>query len=304
MNEISKTIVEQYEIRKNKKQKAAFREYIVGEAERLGYKASVESGSFGVKNIVFGDTQKASIVFGAHYDTCAVMPFPNFITPRNIFVFIVYQLLLCVVMFIIPAALTGLVIYFTGVGPLAALVWMVSLLGMCFLMMAGPANKHTMNDNTSGVLSVVELMSALPTELRGKAAFVLFDAEELGLIGSSSFAKSHKELSGKLLINLDCVGDGDTVLLVPRAAVRKDASAMSLLSDSFSPTAEMNAIIDGRAIYPSDQASFKRGVGVAALKKGALGIYMDRIHTRRDTVCEQKNIDYIVASSINLIKNV
>ena len=39
------------------------------------------------------------------------------------------------------------------------------------------------------------------------------------------------------------------------------------------------------AIYPSDQAKFVRGMGVAALKKTKSGLlYMDRIHTGRETV--------------------
>ena len=48
------------------------------------------------------------------------------------------------------------------------------------------------------------------------------------------------------------------------------------------------------AIYPSDQANFDRGVGVAALKKTKSGLlYMDRIHTERDTVYMEENMAYL-----------
>ena len=33
-------------------------------------------------------------------------------------------------------------------------------------MMAGPANKHTANDNTSGVITLTEIMQSVPKELR------------------------------------------------------------------------------------------------------------------------------------------
>ena len=48
------------------------------------------------------------------------------------------------------------------------------------------------------------------------------------------------------------------------------------------------------------------GVGVAALKKsGKLGVlYMDRIHTKKDTIYMQENIDFLVEGSLRLIDTV
>ena len=62
-------------------------------------------------------------------------------------------------------------------------------------------------------------------------------------------------------------------------------------------------VADKNVFYPSDQASFVNGVGVAALKKSKGGIlYMDRIHTGKDTVFEEKNIAYLVEHSIEFAK--
>ena len=53
--------------------------------------------------------------------------------------------------------------------------------------------------------------------------------------------------------------------------------------------------------YPSDQANFSRGVGVAALKKTKGGLlYMDRIHTKRDTVYMEENIAYLTEGAVRL----
>ena len=46
--------------------------------------------------------------------------------------------------------------------------------------------------------------------------------------------------------------------------------------------------------YPSDQKNFKKNIAVAALKNSKFGLYMDRIHTPKDTVMDERNIDMLV----------
>ena len=99
MTETTKTIFEKYEIRKTKKQKADFVDYVRTVAEKHGYTMHAEKGSFGAKNIVIGDPETAKAIFTAHYDTCPRLPFPNFITPKNFFFYIVYQFVLVALMF-------------------------------------------------------------------------------------------------------------------------------------------------------------------------------------------------------------
>ena len=83
MTETSKTVFEKYEVRKSKKQKAAFREFVKSVAAEKGYKFSIHKGSMGSQNVVIGDITRAKVIYTAHYDTCPVLPFPNFITPKN-----------------------------------------------------------------------------------------------------------------------------------------------------------------------------------------------------------------------------
>ena len=94
MTEAAKTVLTAYEVRKTKQQKEAFRTFLCEELEKLGYAPRVESGRVLVMNhnVVAGDPERAKVLFTAHYDTCAVLPFPNFITPRNFFVYLLYQL--------------------------------------------------------------------------------------------------------------------------------------------------------------------------------------------------------------------
>ena len=48
-------------------------------------------------------------------------------------------------------------------------------------------------------------------------------------------------------------------------------------------------------IYPSDQASFKTSAAVCALNESPrIGLYMDKIHTPKDTVFEEDNIRALI----------
>ncbi len=77
---------------------------------------------------------------------------------------------------------------------------------------------------------------------------------------------------------------------------------MALLESAFlSEGKKVVEVVRGLGLYPSDQARFRRGVGVAALKKAPLiGYYMDRIHTRRDTVLEEDNVQLLCRGVLRL----
>jgi Zn-dependent M28 family amino/carboxypeptidase len=167
--------------------------------------------------------------------------------------------------------------------------------------MKGPANKHTANDNTSGVITLMEIMQALPEEKKNEIAFVFFDLEEMGLFGSSGFASKHKkEMKDKLLLNFDCVSDGDTILFAVKNAAKKYIPA---LEKSFVPNENFKVDIASKGVfYPSDQANFKAGVGVAALNysKKLRTFYMDKIHTDKDRVFNEENIEFLTTGAIRL----
>lgn len=297
MTSTTQTILDQFQIRKSKKQKTEFIQWLEPTIHAHGYEMKIEKGNF-ARNIVIGDVDKAKVIFTAHYDTCAVMPFPNFITPKSIPIYILYQFVLTFVIFAI--AITASVLARFLIPEFAALVSLVFLYGILGLLMFGPANKHTVNDNTSGVTAVLDLIQAMPEQLKGKAAFVLFDLEEAGLLGSAAFASAHKKtMKEKLLVNLDCVSDGETILFCFRKRSKKDEP---LFRECFPGNHCVSTdFVSKHYVYPSDQASFPRGVGVAALLKTKRGLlYMDKIHTPKDTVYREENINYLVEGCIRL----
>ena len=311
MREFASEVLEKHQVRKTGAQKTRFIGYVKEVAASSGYSAHVERGAFGVRNIVVGDPSRARVVFSAHYDTCPVMPMPNFITPKRFDIYIMYQMVLLAVLLFLPCAavflgITALLqcgaIDESVAGNLLPFLVELCLISMVLLVMFGPANKHTANDNTSGVVTLISIMRDIAPEERTNAAFIFFDHEELGLLGSSSYRSKHKfMMRDKLLINFDCVSDGDHIMLVLRkgAIEYKDAIGLAYRDDG-----GLKVEVASKGVfYPSDQAVFRCGVGVAALKSTKDGVlYMDRIHTPRDTVFCEENIEYLTRSSLELVK--
>ena len=104
MTELSRIIFEKYQIRKSKNQKTEFINLL-----KEHMPVNIQTGGLlKSRNIIVGDVEKADVVFTAHYDTCAVMPFPNFITPKNVAFYLIYSVLICIPLFLITAVLNAL----------------------------------------------------------------------------------------------------------------------------------------------------------------------------------------------------
>ena len=294
MTELSRAILRDWQVRKTKAQKLRFIEFMKEQLPGL----TVEEGGWPrCRNLVLGDPETADVVFTAHYDTCARLPFPNFITPKNLLIYLVYQIMILVPFFAIAGLLAWVLIKIGVFEPLVFMIsWFVAFGLIIYVFLFGPANPHTANDNTSGVLTLCELYAALSEEERSRCAFVFFDHEETGLFGSSFFNSKHrKAMKDRLVINFDCVSDGDHILMVQNGRAKKLAG--QALEEAFVSTGEKQLHLCStlQAFYPSDQVSFPCGVGVAALNRSpVLGLYMGRIHTARDTVCDERNFAFLV----------
>lgn len=302
MTELSREILRDWQVRKTKEEKTRFIAFL---QERLPGLRVEEGGLPRCRNLVLGDPESADVVFTAHYDTCARLPFPNFITPKNLVLYLLYQLLIMLPFFALAVLLSILLIRLGVYVPLAFMLsWVLAMAVLLYVFLFGPANPHTVNDNTSGVLMLCELIANLSDEERARCAFVFFDHEETGLFGSSLFASQHrKAMKDRLLINFDCVSDGDDLLFVQSGKAKRLAG--EALAEAFAPSAEKRAVITGPlgAFYPSDQVNFPCGVGVAAMQRNRLlGLYMSRIHTARDTVCDERNFSFLVEGVRRFLK--
>lgn len=299
MTELTQEILQNYQIRKTKAQKTAFIDFLRTRFPAL----HVETGGVPKsRNLVLGDVNTAKVVFAAHYDTCAVLPFPNFITPKNFLAFLLYNLLICIPLLAVMVAVCVGLMLLTDSFLVAWLGMLAVFAAFFWVMVGGRPNRHTVNDNTSGVVTLCELYEAMTEEERQRAAFVFFDFEEAGMFGSALFCKMHKaEMKNKLLVNFDCVSDGDTLLIIRSKKARTTYG--EAIEAAFGPAAEKTIRLEKSAttLYPSDQLQFPCHVAVAAMKRARfIGLYLDRIHTKHDTVFDERNIDYLVQSARRL----
>ena len=303
MTELSREIFNRFQVRKTKKQKIAFIALLQKHIPSLQVQ---EAGLAKSRNLIVGDPQTAKVILGAHYDTCARLPFPNFITPKRPVIAICYSILTVLPYLLVIFALNYLLQfvckdfwlrYGISMAVYALLIWM---------MLAGPANKHTANDNTSGVITLIEIYHALSEEQRKQVCFVFFDNEEKGVIGSAQFRKKYKKaVKNKLLINFDCVSDGDHFLL----GISKQANQKYHvpIARSFTSAGGKNVMLENlkKVYYPSDQAGFPVAIAVASLKHSKIfGYYMDKIHTKHDRVFDENNIAYLTERTAQFIESI
>ena len=243
--QILQTLLEKYQVRKNQRQKADFFRFAQAVCHSAGYLCEIEeAGKRTVsRNIIAGNPETARVIFTAHYDTCAEMPLPNLVYPRSMFLTFLAQMPLILIMAALAVGVVRLVIHFAP-RPVAMIAGYAVYFGLLFLFFYGPANPHTANDNTSGVSALMEIMAAVPPDKRTDAAFIFFDNEEKGKVGSKAYHKAHPGITeGKVLLNLDCVGDGDEIFVV--APKNADEALIQLLKAVFQDGNGKRAVLHG-----------------------------------------------------------
>ena len=126
------------------------------------------------------------------------------------------------------------------------------------------------------------------------------------LEGSKAFAKAHPDIKEKaLVVNLDCVGNGDTYIFCGSAAAQEDP-----LYDALKEALERGGSFarffpTGKASMNSDHKSFDKGVGVCACRhKPFIGYYNDRIHTARDTVADPQTVSRLAEALADFAKGI
>ena len=309
---VSDTLLERFPVRKSAKQKEEFRTWLCDTLREAGYDPRIKytKGYGNSNNVVVGDLVHSKVILTAHYDTCAVLPFPNFVTPCSLLFTVLYVLVLAIALLAVLALVELVLLPKLGVPNSVRLISAyVILAGIILLCIEGKANKSNVNDNSSGVITLLETALSLPEEERGKVLFIFFDNEEKGMLGSSAFIDKYRPVldPNALTINFDCVGDGDHILLFPVWRVLKREEALRKVEEIYSADAgekEVRMVKKGFRFYPSDQMKFTRGIGVAALHyKKSVGYYLGRIHTKRDTVLDRSNIDLLREANLRYISS-
>lgn len=295
-------INQNYPVRKSDSEKHAFRRYVLESLKEKGIEARVETTKNGNhKNVIIGDPTTAKAVFTAHYDTPARSIFPNIMIPKNPLVFYSYQFVPVIFLLVISLTLSylfGMVLLNNEGAYMAS--FLILYYGIFFLGMRIFTNKYNYNDNTSGVATVLSIVDSISEDDLKNVAFILFDNEEKGKLGSAAYYKDHKEaMKDKFLLNFDCVGNGNNVIFIAQKGAA-DSKEYKLLSEVFDTCAgfELDFCTSKEGNSNSDHKNFPMGVACVACKKTKGGLlYTPYIHTHKDVVADNGNIDFLTKNT-------
>lgn len=302
MNNLCKTILASWQVRRTKAQKTAFIQML---QENIPGLRIEEGGFMKSRNLIVGDPESAKVIFTAHYDTPPQSFIPNFVAPDKRWISILISLATVVPLLVLTLLANAIVVHFHGSELLRRIVVLGVYFGLFFLQFfASRPNPNNANDNTSGVCFLVHMIQELSPEQRKNAAFIFFDNEEYGCVGSGYYYKKHKQMMrDKLIFNLDCVADGDHFMFVMKENAIEQWEP--LLKSCF-PAAQGKTVRFASAKdikYSSDHKHFPMSVGVESFNlHPSIGLYFSRIHTKNDIVFQEENIDYLVSGAKELIE--
>lgn len=300
MIETPMDVLREFPVRKTRRQKERFLEAVQSYARRLDYPVQVEHGAMGTRNAVIGDAETARFLITAHYDTPAMLWGPNLTMPCNLFLWCVCQLFNFLVLMLPAFAVGGAVLYLTREPLYGCLALLGAVVVSILLMMFGIPNPRNANNNTSGIIALLEIAASMPKNLRNRVCFVLFDKEQVVLVGSAAHRRKHPAASKiQTVVSLNCVGDGDTIMLFPNKAMAEDVNLLSLERSCGERWVRIHR--KGWCCCTGSHSGFDRGVGVMALRKGKLGYRVGRTRTVRDKVLEYTNINILRACLISYI---
>ncbi len=296
MTSLSQMILTRFQTRMTTLQKEDFHIFLFDELEKKNITARIEDDGkfYPSKNIIIGDLESSQVIFTAHYDTASILPVPNLLFPKNILANLLYAIFLGIILSIFLVLFRSFFGLFIDTPIIRHRLSYISFAILLFLGYLRKPNHHTANDNTSGVITALEILERIDLE-ESKACIVLFDLEESGLFGSRRFKKKRKRiLEDKLIVNFDCVSDGDHLLLIQSRSAREEYS--SALQAAFADIVDKETLFtkSSTTLFPSDHIYFKKHIGVMACHRlKIIGYYLSRIHTRRDTVFDERNISVL-----------
>jgi hypothetical protein len=296
-------VFEGYPSRFRRGEKDAFLERCRAEFLAMGYgedEVTVQ-GTKRNRNLVVGNAG-ADVLVTAHYDTPARNGVLLLLSPlvgqawANVLMLFVLFVAFTALYYALPFDVGFFVSYITRLGLVTVLMLPLFLV----------KNKQNRNDNTSGVLGVIDVARrvAADVEMKEKVCFVLFDNEEWGLLGAAAFVEwRDKEFAGKKnsrVINLDCIGCGDVLLVAAKTRHEVWADVAGFMEGEGFKVVKMRSML----MFLSDHAHFRNGLQLAFVRRSVCGpLYIPKIHTGRDVVCDMGRVTGVGEAVYGYIKS-
>ena len=175
IDSLTKYLLTVHPVRKTGAQKREFRQWLLRELKRAGWKAGEETyGKWnGSVNVVAGDPDRADIFLCAHYDTGSRMLLPNFVSPTNVPAHVMYHLAAALLLIAAAFAVSLAVCFPLNQPALMLPLFLILALAALWYSAYGPANRNNANSNSSGVLTLLAAADAAAYDKR--VCLVFFD---------------------------------------------------------------------------------------------------------------------------------
>ena len=302
MQGYDRILAEQFPMRKTEAEKDAFLKYLTQTLEANGYQPKTEiNGLRKSRNVVVGTPEKAAILLCAHYDTPAAKWPGNLVIPVNIPVYFAWQVL-NMLLLLIPALVLYLIAW-QFIGRTAVWLFFLSYVGMLLLQTIGPGNRHNRNQS-SGLAILLELMAALPEQARKHVAVVFFDRGEEFTTGAKAYGKDHLQVQyTRLTLQLDALGYGKELVLIPKKAARKCTGYQRLVR-VLEGTENMKLQVSGAGmqICPGDYKCFQCGmILLSCIRRPLIGLCIPHLHTSKDTNADAEQMEAIANALLRAV---
>lgn len=300
-----KIINDAYPIRRTKKQKENFIQYTKDQLKKYNLQIKADTLKNKHTNIIIGDVEKAKVIFTAHYDTPASSVFPNIMFPRNKIISYLYLFLYAFIIVVLSFALSFLINNFIYLDETKLIiVYMIIYLTLFYLFTRCFNNINNINDNTSGVATVFSLVE---NNKNKDVAYILFDNEEKGKLGSKEYSKKYSSiLQNKLVVNFDCVGNGEYIVVVSKDKAIQH-QYYNIIQNTLHDNDKFKVKMYGMKGSSSntDFLNFECSLSIMACKKTKIiGYYTPNIHTSLDTVASKDNIEFLTLSFIDFCETI
>ena len=113
-------------------------------------------------------------------------------------------------------------------------------------------------------------------------------------------------MKDRFLVNFDCVGNGDNIVFIAQKEA-VDSTEYMLLESSFINKENFNIefLTHKQADSNSDHKNFPKGVACVVCKKMNNGLlYTPNIHTNKDLVANNSNINFLTKNICLFIQNI
>ncbi len=297
---------ERFPVRKTKAQREAFRAWLTEELKALGYRASAEtSGFLRAPSLTAGNPEKAPLLLAVHTDTPARWLLPDLTIPRNIPLWILWQLL-HMVLLLIPALAVYLLVYRLTGGSAQLGLWglVLTYVGLLLLNQFGPANPRNRGEDAD-LAAALTLLASLPPEDRDKLAVLFTDRGCRGASGTKAWCKEHPNPAyTRLTLTLARIGDGDRWLCASTATAHKCTGFGALQRVIAERLDAVCCDVKGTTLR-GDRRGFRCSVTLAAGRVSpVIGLWSGRARTPRDTVADPENIAQVCQTIKDFLQNV